>query len=174
MDEVKRSNTSMIVGGLLFIILGILCVVFRNAALTMLAIVAGVCFAAAGIGGLVNYGRYKDTKGYTNWMLVGAILNLVLGAVFILYPFAFRAVIPWLIGLVVLVVGITEIASALKSRKENASSWGYDMLIGILTAIFGILMFAAPGLLSILLGIFLIMRGFIMLGGGLAFGKMFA
>lgn len=174
MDDIRRSNNSMIVGGILFIVLGILCIIFRNVALATLTIIAGICFAAAGIGGIINYRQYNVTDAYAGWMMVGAILNLVLGIVFILYPFVFLAVLPWLIGLLVLVVGIFEVINAVRSRKMASSAWGYDLLVGVLTIVFGLLMCAFPGLLAVLIGIFMIMRGIIMLGGGLAFGKMFA
>jgi len=165
----------MIAGGIVFIVLGVLCIVFRAATLAVLAVCAGIGFVCAGVWGFSSYRRLSRVgSGYRGWMLFEAIFNLVLGILFIFLPSSFGVVLPWTIGIGVLVVGVLEAGSAFKSRSAGSASWGYDLLVGVLTIVFGVLMLVFPGLLSVLIGAFLVTRGVIMVGGGIAFGKLFA
>lgn len=167
MSGSKGIVTNMLGNGVLFIVLGILCIVFRNGALTVIAVLAGVSFLVAGITGISTHRHLRGSWGYEDTMLPRSIVYLVLGILFVLYPFALRSVVPWFIGISVLVAGLFEVASGVRLQKVMPMQARYDLMTGAIAVIFGLLMTLFPGMLAVFIGVFLLLYGLIMMAGGM-------
>jgi uncharacterized membrane protein HdeD (DUF308 family) len=166
MSQLNRPADGIVVGGILYVILGILCIVFRKATLTVITVIIGVCFLCAGIGALVINRGLGMPQGKMGMLQLDGILNLVFGLLFIIFPIALHSVLPALIAIGLILIGAFEVAGGARGRSMQSGGWNYGTAIGILTIIFGALMLAFPGILAVLLGIFLIMRGMAMIYGG--------
>ncbi len=100
-----------------------------------------------------------------NWKLIlfRALISLLFGIVILVWPEATTKVIILLFGLYVLVSGMVHVVDAGVSiyRKEK---WGRSMVLGLLGFLIGIVVLARPGLalgaLVFLIGVFLIVYGF--------------
>lgn len=171
MREAKRFNAMMIVNGVLLIILGIMCIVWRAASLATVAMFVGAGFLVVGIIGIVDYITNLKLPGITGWMLFEAILDVLIGLTFMLNPLAAGVGMTWLIAIAVVVGGIMQIVAAFSARRAGAKSWWLFILSGVVTLIFAILLFAYPGLIMILIGIFALVRGIYFIIGGCTFNK---
>jgi uncharacterized membrane protein HdeD (DUF308 family) len=101
-----------------------------------------------------------------NWkmVLLRGLIALLFGIIILAWPEATTRVIIFLFGLYVLVSGMVHVAEAGVSiyRKEP---WGLSMVLGLLGFLIGIIVLSRPGLalgaLVFLIGVFLIVYGFI-------------
>jgi uncharacterized membrane protein HdeD (DUF308 family) len=100
-----------------------------------------------------------------NWklILVRGLISLLFGIIILAWPEATTKVIIFLFGLYVLISGIVHVAEAgvAISRKEK---WGLSMVLGLLGFLIGIIILSRPGLalgaLVFLIGVFLVVYGF--------------
>ena len=161
----------MIADGVLLIIVGIMCVVWRAASLAAIAMFIGAGFLVVGIIGVIDYITNLKLPGITGWMLFEAILDILVGLAFLCTPLAAGVVMTWLIAGAVVVGGIMQIAAALSARRAGGSKWWLFILSGVITLIFAILLFAYPTLIILLVGIFALVRGVYFIIGGCVLNK---
>ena len=100
-------------------------------------------------------------------MLPRSVVYLVLGILFVLYPFALRSVLPWFIGISVLIAGLFEVARGGRLQKVMPMQARFDLMIGAIAVIFGLLMVLIPGMLAVFIGVYLLLYGLIMMVGGM-------
>ncbi len=167
MNDSRGIVTNMLGNGVLFVVLGILCIIFRNGALTLIALFAGVGFLIAGITGISTHKHLRGSWGYEDTMLPRSVVYLVLGILFVLYPFALRSVLPWFIGISVLIAGLFEVARGGRLQKVMPMQARFDLMIGAIAVIFGLLMVLFPGMLAVFIGVYLLLYGLIMMVGGM-------
>lgn len=145
-------------GGLAVVAVGPVVVMWPGLTLVTLAFMAGVMLLAAGVFDVFTYFRMRTYGGRSAWALVGAACDIVLGAVFILFPLVTAAVIPWVTGAFVAAYGTFAIIAALRLRRV-ASGWGLMLANGIVAVVCGLLFAVLPESFVLFLGFFLMMRG---------------
>lgn len=77
------------------------------------------------------------------WLILGGLCGLIVGGIALALPELTAAVFVILLGAVAVVRGVTDIIGAIKDR-DSASHKGILVLTGILSIIFGLILFAAP------------------------------
>ena len=105
------------------------------------------------------YVRFRRAMDLSGWVLAYAVLDIVLGLMFLLHPLALSGVIPWVIGAFLLVFGIFEVVAALRVRRLGTSLWGWMLFSGIVEALCGLTFFLAPATFVVFLALFVVMRG---------------
>ena len=106
MNTKTERNWQLIVAGILFIIFGLVCAFFPGLTLASIAFIVGAAFVVSGVVNIATFIRDRDLLGFSGWILAYGILDVLIGAMFVIHPFAFAAVLPWVIGAFVLVFGI--------------------------------------------------------------------
>ncbi len=157
----KKRDWGMIVIGILLVISAFVIMLWPGMTLVTLAIVAGVMFLFAGGADLSQYFRVRTMTQGAGWILVNAILDIILGAMFIIHPIAAAQVLPWLAGMFVIFYGIMVIVASVGMRSMG-SVWVLTLLNGILSIVIGILFFVNPAYFVWFLGFFLAWRGAMM------------
>jgi uncharacterized membrane protein HdeD (DUF308 family) len=148
--------------GLLAIIFGLLVLAFPGVALLTFIYV----FAAyAIIDGLVSVFvsiRERASLSRWGWVLAEGILSVAAGIVAAVYPGLTAFVLLYVVAAWAIVTGIAEIAAAFVMREHLSREWALA-LAGLLSVVFGIILFVRPGagLLSLLwlVGIYAIIFG---------------
>ncbi|HEX6902141.1 MAG TPA: HdeD family acid-resistance protein [Thermoanaerobaculia bacterium] len=155
MDEITDTNESMddllsrswwmlALRGVLALAFGILALIWPG--LTLAALVA--LFAAyALISGVVSIlGAIKNRKADREWwlILILGLVSVAAGVISIMQPALTALVLVLVMGANALVIGVLDIAVAIRLRKTIEGEW---LLIaaGIASIIFGILVFLFPG-----------------------------
>lgn len=164
----KARDWSMIGGGILVIILGILLYVFPGFSAVNLAVVAGIGFMCVGIFELITYIRNHKTGTSSGWTIVSAICSFVLGILFLVHPLITATAVIWVLGWFIIVYGIFAIVLAISMRKAAGFAWGLMLLNGIVAILCGFMFNMMPESFVIFLGIFLIFRGVTMVVYGFA------
>jgi uncharacterized membrane protein HdeD (DUF308 family) len=130
--------------GVLAIIFGVLAIAWPGLTLLVLITLFGAYALVDGIfaviAGIASYGRNE------RWwaMLLEGIAGIILGVLTFLWPGTTALVLVYFIAAWALLTGILEIAPAIRLRKEIEGEW-MMVLSGILSIIFGLFLFVAPG-----------------------------
>lgn len=159
-----------VVRGVLAIIFGVVALVAPISTAVSLAVVVAVFAVVDGIFEVVDGIRHRGAGGAGLRILQGA-LTLAFGVVLVVWPSITALAVVWTIGLWAVVVGIIQVVVALSLRTVVRSGWGWGVVSGLVSVIFGILLLARPGagLVSIIwvLGVYAIMLGVLLVGFGL-------
>ena len=154
-----RRRWALLVGlrGVLMVIAGIYAVIFPGAALTVLIVVGGALLIVDGVLGLWSL-TFGGAKTGNYWfdvvrnalslilgvlILISPLLATLLTAAFLIYLFAFQAI----------VVGVMEIWVFIRERDSYTRIWPV-LLSGALYVIFGIALLFAPLIGALVMVIF--------------------
>lgn len=159
MATTRKHDWGLIVIGILLALCGIVFAFSPVETLVTLTIFAGVFFLVAGIFDIINYVRFHKTGLASGWTIFYAILDIILGLMFLIHPVALAGIIPWVIGIFVLVFGVYECVAAFSVRKSGASVWGWILFSGIIGIVLGLCFFFLPASFVLYIAFFLILRG---------------
>lgn len=135
----------LLLKGILLVIFGILS--FMNPGITLATLVLWVAIfmmidGVFSIFGVISNWKMEEDK----WLLLAdGALGLVLGFLVYRSPETFLSFIAFVISFWAIFSGISRIAMAIQLRKEIEGE-GWLILSGVLSVIFGLLVFAQPGL----------------------------
>ena len=106
-------------------------------------------------------------------ILAYGILDVLIGAMFVIHPFAFAAVLPWVIGAFVLVFGIYEVVTTFMVKRAGLPLWGWMLFSGVLSIVIGFMFFSIPEMLALFIALFALLRGVDLIVVGANAGKYF-
>lgn len=118
-----------------------------------------------------NHLTTKASRAIKSWwlLLIAGILGIAAGIAAFCYPMDSYVALSIIIGVVLLVMGVVELAVALTSRNLFLTR-GYNIAGGILDILLGIMLCSMPGItmvtLPIFLGVCLIYHSFMIIGFG--------
>lgn len=122
---------------------GLLMVCWPTVVAKTLVIILGAFIAAAGVVSLVLSftGKWKEEK--VSLLTMNALVDIVIGIVVIVFSDFFVELIMYLFGILLLIFGLSEIVSLLRTQKTAKISW--LLFVGpAITTICGIVIFFDP------------------------------
>ena len=148
----KKTNSALL-SSLLYIIIGLLLVIFRSQTLGWAMTVAGIVFVVSGILELVK----------KNW--TGGAVSLIIGIAILVLGWLAAQIVLLVLGILIAVKGIVTLIEVLKKSKKNA----LDLVFPILTIVVGVMLAFGNGLdvMIIIVGVLLAIDGVIGLVGAL-------
>lgn len=159
----KRLKTNVVISAVLCILLGIVLVVWPDMSMQIACAAIGVVLLVGGIVRLVQYFVVRDGSMYAQMNLIMGIVLAVVGVWIVLKPDKVLAIIPIIIGIVIVLHGINNLQQAVSLCKEKYDKWWVALILGLLTIGFGVLLicrpFAALDTVVMLIGTFLIYDG---------------
>jgi uncharacterized membrane protein HdeD (DUF308 family) len=116
----RRTSTRwpiMLIPGLAGVVIGIISIVWPAVTIVVLAYLIAIWALVHGIGEIYNAIKLReDVRG--EWMpMVTGVISTVFGIVLLVRPLAAGAVLTWLIGLFVLIMGVLWVVLSLRARK---------------------------------------------------------
>ena len=140
----KKANASLF-SALLYLVLGVLLIVFKSQTLHWAMTIAGVVFVVSGILDLVK----------KNWGS-GAI-SIIIGAVILILGWLVTDIVLLVLGILLAIKGIIALIDALRSKKKSVLA----IVFAILTILVGLALAFGNGLdiLLIICGAFLVIDG---------------
>ncbi|HEY6366976.1 MAG TPA: HdeD family acid-resistance protein [Candidatus Binatia bacterium] len=156
--------------GLFALLFGIFAFIWPGITLAVLVLVWGAYAIADGVMALIAaYTMHEDRKPMGSLIIVG-ILGIAAGVVTFLWPGMTALVLLMFIASWAVLMGIFEIAAAIRLRKHIENEW-LLAISGVVSIAFGVLMFLQPGAgalavvwligsFSLIFGILLIVLGF--------------
>lgn len=154
----NKHDWGLVFAGIALAVAGLFCLEAPGLTIVTIAAVVGAFFLVAGVFDIIGYVRFRNIMPRSGWELAYAIIDVLLGLVFLLHPLAFSAVVPWLVGLCFVAFAIFEIVTAVKAKGFGVPMWGWPLFSGVLNALCGIAFFVWPEMLSVFLAMILLVR----------------
>jgi len=153
--------------GVIAVLFGVLAWIWPGITLLALVVLWGVYSFADGVLSLVTAFRWRDS-GKPLWaLIVVGLAGIAAGVIAFLWPQITALVLLMFIAAWAIVIGIFQIVTAIRIRKEIDNEWLLG-LSGAISLIFGILMVASPGAGAIavvwLIGVYAVFFGVLLIG----------
>lgn len=164
MEQIARTWWLILIRGICAIIFGILALIWPGITVYVLVIFFGAYAIVSGIFSLFSaFGHNVSSRA---WLIISGIIGILAGIVAFAWPGITALALLYVIAFWAIFTGVAEVVAGIALRKTIENEW---MLIvgGVLSVIFGILLFIWPGAgmlgLTWLLGIFAIIYGIAMI-----------
>ena len=133
---------STIITSLFLLALGILLIVKSEATILMVSYVIGAVLIALGVLAVINFLKSKSELYHLD--IVYGIVTIILGILVIKNPTVIGSIIPFVVGVGILINSGTKLKYALDLRENNEEVWKYTLLVAIISAILGVLLLFNP------------------------------
>jgi len=144
LEHLGRNWGWVVLRGVAGVLFGVLAFVWPGLTLAALVIVWGAYALADGVLALIAAWRVRD-QGKPFWaMVIVGLLGIAAGIVTFIWPGITALVLLLFIAAWAVVMGVFQIIAAIRLRKEIQNEW-LLALSGILSVLFGIIMFVQPG-----------------------------
>ena len=163
MNILKKVKWNVILSSVIYVIIGVLLIIWPDIMTKNICYVIGFCSIAIGIVNIIDYIRHDILlEGYKYSLVIG--LAFILVGIFILTKVEMvMSIIPFLLGLAVTISGFMKFQNAIDLIRLKYSGWGVVLFISGLNIAFGIVLmanpFASAMILSICIGIGMIYSG---------------
>ena len=140
----KKTNPELF-SSLLYIVIGILLVVFKSQTLNWAMTIVGLFFVISGVLDLVK-------KNYT-----GGAVSLIIGIAILVLGWAAAQIVLLVLGILIAVKGIVAFIDAFKKKRTNA----LDLVFPVLTVVVGLMLAFGNALdiMIIIVGVLLAVDG---------------
>ena len=134
MNEVKDFRKSYILVSALYVVLGVVLLVWPTTSLKMICYVLGFAMVVIGITFGIIYFTKDNLEGFLQMDLVIGIVSLAFGAFILLNTSFLSNVLPFAMGIILLLGAVVKIQSALNMKRLRFSKW-YLTLVSALIII---------------------------------------
>ena len=148
----KKTNSELF-SSILYIIVGVLLVIFKSATLNWAMTIAGIIFIVSGALDIIK-------KNYT-----GGGVSLIIGIAILVLGWVAAAIVLLVLGILIAIKGIVALIDVFKKDNKNA----LDFVFPALTTVVGLMLAFGNGLdiFIVIVGILLAIDGIIGLAGSL-------
>lgn len=122
-------------------ILGILLIFESEATIVSISYIIGGILIAMGVLGIMRY-FYSEINNLMD--IIYGVVTVILGLVVILNPQAIASIIPFIIGILIIISSVTKLQYALTLNKYKNPLWKTTLIISIITLIFGLVLIFNP------------------------------
>lgn len=129
--------------GIFAIGLGLLLLFRPVAAFTGLIVFLGAYMFVDGIFSVIAAISSRKTTASWVWMLVSGLFGILIGILTFRNPFATATALLYLVAFWALIIGIAEIALAIRLRRQIRGE-GWYIVAGVLTILFSLMVFFFP------------------------------
>ena len=161
-QAIRRNWWMLALRGVLAIIFGLIALFAPGITLLAFILVFGVYAIIDGIAAVVIAIQERGSLRRWGWVLFEGIISILAGIVAFVYPGITALALLFVVAIYAILTGILEIVAAFVIRGFAAREWALG-IAGVLSIIFGIILFIRPGagLLAILwlVGIYAIIFG---------------
>ena len=163
MSVLKGSRIAYVFTAAVFIALGVFMCAWPLVTVGVLCAIAGAALLAGGVWQLVKYFRAGDYSLLHRWDFAAGALEAVLGLLVIRHPNAIVEMIPFVLGVMVLVNSVFQLQLSMELRKLGYPAWWYHLAAALVCALIAAFMMFNPfrsyELLSVFIGVAFIIDG---------------
>lgn len=161
----RKTNWWLVAAGVLLVVFAAFAALAPYLFLEFITVWAGVGFLFSGIMGITSYIKLRHLPN-ADWSLLMAILDILVGIMLILHPFALAPVLPWILGVFFILFGACEAGATIPLGALIPESRGMAIVSGVLTIVVGIMFLVWPSSLSIWVAMFAFIRGITLVVAG--------
>ncbi|MGB2578754.1 uncharacterized membrane protein HdeD (DUF308 family) [Elusimicrobium simillimum] len=128
----KKAKTFLVVAGIIYVLVGMLVMLFPGVTLATLSVMLGVGILVAGIFNLISYFNDKEMLKSPGWTLTAGILDIVIGLILLGNIGATAMAIPLVVGFWAIFGSIARIAASITFKNLGFNKWWVAMVAGII------------------------------------------
>ena len=159
----KKVKANTILSSLLCAALGLVLVIWPDISMQIVCIAIGAVLILCGVIRLFGFFLNHDGSVYTQGNLVMGIVLVVVGIWIVATPGKVLAIIPIIVGILIVIHGVNNIQQTITLCKGKYSMWWLALIMALLTIGLGVLLiirpFAALDTVVMLIGFFLLYDG---------------
>lgn len=144
MNEVKEFRKSYILVSALYVVLGVVLLVWPTTSVKMICYGLGIAMLVLGITYGVIYLTKDNLSGFLQMDLVIGIICLAFGVFILLNPAFLASVLPFAMGIILLLGAVVKLQSAFNMKRLNFSKWYAALICAILIIVLGIVLLCNP------------------------------
>lgn len=144
MNEVKQFSKSYILVSALYVVLGIVLCVWPDTSLKMICYGLGFVMVVLGITYGIIYFTKENLAGFLQMDLVIGIICLAFGVFILLNPTFLATVLPFAMGIILLLGAVVKIQSALNMRRLKFERWYAVLVCALVIIALGIVLLCNP------------------------------
>lgn len=165
-NTIRKTNWWLVIGGVILVVCGFAIFAAPGFFLEFLTVWAGVGFLISGVAGIASYVQLRRVKASAGWDLFMAVLDIVVGVLLIVHPFAFAELIPWILGAGFIVFGVVQVAGLMPFAALVPEVRIIAIISGVLSILVGVMFVVWPASLSIWVAAFALVRGITLVAMG--------
>jgi len=135
---------SSFLSSVILVILGILLIFESEATIISISYILGAIIIALGVMEMLKYIKDMNSKNQNILDLAYGIICVVFGVIVILHPHAIASIIPFIVGIIIILNSATKLQYSMELKKNQNELWKSTMIIAILTTICGIVIIFNP------------------------------
>ncbi len=159
----KKIKANVLISAAFCIVLGVVLVVWPGMSVQVACMAIGIVLLISGLTRLAAFIFGRDGTLFSQINLILGIIITVIGGWILFQPEKIIAMIPILVGIIIVIHGINNLQQAVSLCQSKYDKWWVALLLGLVTIGFGALLifnpFAAVDTLVMFIGIFLIYDG---------------
>lgn len=163
MNILKNMRKALITSAAVYIILGIIMIIFPAFINDFFSTIVGVLILLFGISQLVIYSSKSSYGGLIKITLGLGIIGTMAGIYILLNPKFITSIIPLISGLIIIINALNKVKQATELKEANYDKWWYTLISAIVLLALGFILianpFAAVEVIIRTLGIILIVDG---------------
>ena len=106
MSTVKKHDWGLIIAGILLVVLAFVIGFYPGLTLVMITAILGAGLLVSGIFDIVGYFNLNRVGNPSGWIVAYAVLDIILGAMFLFHPVVLSGVVSWVVGIFVIIFGV--------------------------------------------------------------------
>lgn len=162
-DLLKKLKKNVVISAILCILLGLVLAIWPGMSMHIVCIAIGSVLILGGVVRLAESFLGRDGSMYAQINMIVGIIFTVVGIWIVIKPEKVLAIIPVIMGIVIVVHGLNDLQQAVTLCREKYDKWWIALLLGLVTVGFGALLifrpFAALDTAVMLIGFFLVYDG---------------
>ena len=134
----EKYSQNNILLSILLLLLGLLLFIWPGKTLEIVATILGIGLLVAALVSGISWYRSKDKADSSYATLALALVLLAVGIIVLVAPEGIVRLLPTLVGIVMIINGILNLAQAMDLRKLNPAHWVPTLVMALLTIAAGL------------------------------------
>jgi len=167
--DIRKSAWSAAFESFVILVLGILCIVWPDMIVKLIAYIVGTFFVVKGGIAIINYFAEKGPSDILNNKLLSGVVCVLIGIAAFVIGQDVAHVFSVIIGIIIIYESLVRINSAIKLRAANVDSWVQIAITGLIMMIVGVFVTFGAGGVVPLVGWMMVLTGIIGIVGDVIF-----
>lgn len=145
MDKImNKFFKSSIITSIILIILGLLLIFESETTIISISYIIGSILLAIGVVAIINFIRKINANINDRLDIVYGIPTIILGVLIITNPHAIASIIPFVLGIGIIISSANKLQYSLELKQNNNNLWKAGMVIAIISSICGVILLFNP------------------------------
>lgn len=156
----KKLFRMSIVTSCFFVVIGLFLILKPEPVITTISYILGGIIMVTGLIFLIKYFSNREMYGIFSGDLIYGVMSTIFGLILILNPTALAKIVPFVLGVWIIISSVTKIQYSLQLKAYNNKAWIPTMIIAAITFCWGLLLlfnpFAGAMVITQVIGMFIL------------------